>query len=294
RSLTRPRLDFVSSYQVNAFGDRLFGQSDDDDAGAPQGLASAYETLTQGDQTGWTLGLEFSMPIGFRSAQAQVRNYELRIAKARDVLAAQELEISHELATVFQNLAANHATASTNFQRWRAAQQFVEIFEQRRRAEAPVDADLFLRALQTLAEAERAYYESLVRYNQAIAEYYYRKGMLLERNNVYLAEGAWTPEAYDDALRRAWARSHAIEVEHMESEPPPFAFPVDQGHIIMPGVPLEPLAPPAEFDRLPLPDPVPPPPAPAAEAEVSLFERETEPGNESEASPFRLTGFDDQ
>lgn len=223
RSLTNPQLDFVSSYQVNAFGDRLFGENDADGVTA-QGLRSAYETLTQGSQTGWNLGFVFSVPVGFRSAHAQVRNYELRLAKAREVLAVEELDISHELAVAFQNLAANFVAAQSNLNRRLAAERRVDIFEKKREF-GEVTADPVLRAQRSLANAETEYFTSLIRYNQSIAELHYRKGTLLESNNVFLAEENWTPAAYYDALRRAWARSHAIDHPRLETEPLEFVSP---------------------------------------------------------------------
>jgi len=223
RSLTNPQLDFVSSYQVNAFGDRLFGENDADGVTA-QGLRSAYETLTQGSQTGWNLGFVFSVPVGFRSAHAQVRNYELRLAKAREVLAVEELDVSHELAVAFQNLAANFVAAQSNLNRRLAAEKRVDIFEKKREF-GEVTADPVLRAQRSLADAEREYFTSLVQYNKSIVELHYRKGTLLEANNVYLAEENWTPAAYHDALRRAWARSHAIDHPRLETEPLEFVSP---------------------------------------------------------------------
>ncbi len=223
RSLTHPRLDFVSGYQVNGFGDKLWSPGDDDDVTA-QGLNSAYETLTQGDQTGWNLGLEFSMPLGFRSAHAQVRNYELRLAKARETLAAQELDIAHELAVAFQNLAKQYQTAQSNLNRLNAAQSRVDLFEAELEA-GTATLDLVLRAQTSLADAERDYYTSLTDYNKAIAQLHYRKGTLLDYDNVYLAEGEWTPEAYEESLRRAWARSHAFDANRLRTEPEEFVLP---------------------------------------------------------------------
>lgn len=224
RSLTNPQLDFVSSYRVNGFGDRLFGE-DDDDGVTQQGLASAYETLTQGNQTGWNLGFVFSMPLGFRSAHTQVKNYELRVAKGRAVLAAMELDIAHALSTAFQNIAANYAAAQSNLNRQMAAQERVEILEKQREA-GVLKADLVLRAQASRAEAERAFYSSLVDYNKSITDFHYRKGTLLEHNNVSLAENQWSPAAYRDAYRRAWARSHAFQNDRLlKTEPPEFALP---------------------------------------------------------------------
>ncbi len=220
KSLTRPRLDFVSGYQVNGFGDDLIQRRDADGLTA-QGLRSAYETITQGNQTGWNLGVEFTMPIGLRSAHAQVRNVELRLAKARDVLATQEMEISHELANAFQNLATQYVTAESHFNRRRAAQRRVQFFQAEVRAGTQT-LDLLLRAQASLADAEVAYFRALVAYNQAITDVHFRKGTLFAHNSVYLEESEWAEPAYRDAIRRAWARSHAFDAEHLRTEPEEF------------------------------------------------------------------------
>jgi len=228
KSLTNPRLDFVSSGQVNGFGDRLFGENDNDVAGTAQGLDSAYETLTQGNQTGWTLGFEFSMPLGFRSARAQVRNIELRLLKERQKLAAQELEVSHELAVAFQNVAVNYANMKANYERIQAARERLRIFEQLKKVGGlqNVTADIVLRAQNDLAQAESAFYLSRVNYDKAVSEVEYRKGSLLEYHGVYLAEDEWTPKAYQQALRRARARSHALQNHKLlHTEPAEFALP---------------------------------------------------------------------
>jgi outer membrane protein TolC len=94
-NLARPRLDFVSQYTVNGLGNNLNG-SEDDDGVTDTGYNSFYESISQGDNKSWTTGLSFSMPLGLRLARAQVRNYELRLRKARAVLARQEEEVGYE------------------------------------------------------------------------------------------------------------------------------------------------------------------------------------------------------
>jgi outer membrane protein TolC len=211
--LVNPRLDFVARYQVNGFGDQL--------TGGEGRFNSAYDTLMSGNHTGWGLGFEFSMPIGFRGATTQMQNIEHRVAKARALLAQQEQEISYELAASFQQLDQTYQTAKTNYNRRRAAQRRVEAFE----AEYKVGrstVDLVLRAQISLAQAEIAYYSSLIGYNQALNELRYRKGTLLMDNSVYLSESLWTADAYDDALRRAWERSFAFESPNKVTEPGEF------------------------------------------------------------------------
>jgi outer membrane protein TolC len=223
RSLKQPRLDFLGSYQVNGFGDHLFANTDADAFGTSQGLNDFYETITQGDQTGWNLGLQMSMPIGFRSAQAQIRNYEIRIAKAQQVLAEQEREIGLELAVSMQDLARAYQSAEFNLNRLLAARENLRGLELRR-GEADL-ADVVLRSQSRLADAEQAYYQSLVDYNKALVALQFRKGLNLEQNGIYLAEGGWFPEAYQHAQRLSNARAHAFPDELQEQEPPAFASP---------------------------------------------------------------------
>jgi outer membrane protein TolC len=218
-----PQLNFLSSYQINALGNDLFASHKDE--GTRRGeLASAYRTLFQANQTGWTLGLQFTMPLGLRNALAQVRNIELRLAKARDVLASQEVEISHELANAFQLLDYWYTVLTTNYNRLAAAERHLAGVQ----AEYDADRkalDFLLQAQTRRANAEAAYFRALAEYNKAICEIHYRKGTLLENNNIHLAEGTWTADAYKDAIRRAWARTFAFDapaIDPLRHEPEAF------------------------------------------------------------------------
>ncbi len=231
QNLVRPQLNFVSSYNVNGFGNNIFNIK-----GAPTlgpggiNLQSFYQTLGAANQTGYTLGFQFTLPLGLRQALSQARNYELRLAKAKEALAQQELEVCHELTTTFQNIAWRYQTAQSNFNRWQVAEAQVPGRENRYRTGVPlIDTSVLLQQwLQTrtdAATAEVAFYTSVVEYQKAITDLNYRKGTLLELNNVHLTEGTWTADAYADALRRAWARSYAceaFELDPIHAEPEAF------------------------------------------------------------------------
>lgn len=260
-SLTNPRLDFVSGYQVNGLGNDLLGHYN-----SPNQFSSVYGNMTNGNFTGWNLGFEFSMPLGFRAAHAQVRNIELRLAKARDQLEAQEIDVSHEVAQDFQNLAVQYVTAQSNFNRYRAAQQSVQLFR------AEVDAgtqtyDILLRALRSQAEAESQYFSSLVEYNKAIVALHYHKGTLLPYDDVWLSESDWTPEAYRDSIRHAWARTHAIDNPNLNTEPEEF--------VAQPGWSAQ------EFAA---PNNTPPEPAAPYEIDVELPPRPVPPAEDAKPS----------
>lgn len=220
KSLTRPRLDFVAGGQVNAFGDVLI--SDQSELGQPG--SSAFASLAEAKQTTWNLGFEASIPIGYRAAHVQVRNTELRLARARAGLQAQELDVSHEIAEAFQSLDRAYAAAQSAFNRRTAAAERVEAYKAQYQLK-PAVADPLLRAQQALALAEISYYQAISQYNQAITNFYYRTGTILEESNVSIAEDMWDPHAYSDALREAWARSHGTPNPLLHTEPPEFVVP---------------------------------------------------------------------
>ncbi len=289
KKLTRPQLDFVARYQVNGFGDRLTSS----DETTP--FSSALRTLTNGDYTGWGLGFEFQMPLGFRLAHTQVSNLEWQLTKARKMLNESELEISYELANAFQALDRTYKTAQTNFMRRLEAEKQVGAYEIRYEVatgpEATSILDLLLRSQINQSVAEIAYYSSLVDYNKSILELQFRKGSLLEDTNIYLAESEWTAAAYQDALRRAWARSHAVDsqiLDHqlLHTEPSEFVIGPDQpgsmvgpsgfGSVIQPApIPTESTQPWVE------PQPTPPteitPETPQTPGDTSPQRREPEP-----------------
>lgn len=222
-SLVQPKLDFVGGYQVNGFGDNLFGNNNPSGTREQQ-FQSAYDTLTDAHQTAWDVGLQFSLPIGLRQALAHQKNVELRLMKARAVLADQELEISHELGHTFGLIDNAYQQVETGFDRMTAAQQQLDSVE-RQYDHGRMTVDLLLRTRANLSASETAYYTALARYNQAITDLRLRKGTLLDENHIYLAEGDWAPEAQQESLRRAWARSFARPAEQLEDVAEPVAAP---------------------------------------------------------------------
>ena len=222
QSLVRPRLDFIGSYSINGFGDRLLDYDDGISAGRPSNM---YGNIVDGDQTGWSSGFVLQMPLGLRSARAQVQNIELRLSKARDVLAAQEQEIAHEIGFAFQELAEKYVTTQTYLNRRLAAEQRADLMWKNFKG-GNYTLDLFLRAQASLAEAEVAYYQALIEYTLAAADLQYRQGTLLQYSNIYMAESEWDPEAWHDAHRRACARAHGIDASSvLHTEPEEFVLP---------------------------------------------------------------------
>lgn len=222
RSLVRPQLDIVAGAQSNGLGDSLIGGRTD--GLTNRGLGSGFGSLLSSDFGSWNAGFEFSVPLGFRSATAQVRNYELRVAKARAVLSQTEREIAHDVTTSIQDVVASYISSVTNEERLIASRRRVELLELERQ-EGTTTLDMVLRAQNQLAQAEGQYYSRIVDFANAMIDLEYSKGSLLASTGIQLAEGGWDACAYQDALRRACERTYALENDHLSSCPEPFASP---------------------------------------------------------------------
>lgn len=221
RSLVRPSLNAVAGYNKLGFGDTLGSQTVYDPAtGAPTN--SALGSMTHDNLNAWTVGMNFSMPIGLRQARSQAHNYELQIAKANAILAAQERSIAHDIANAMQDIAATYAASQSTLKRREAAIERVRVFREQRIVGTGI-ADIEVRAQESLANASNAYYQQIVAYNKAITNLNLATGRLLEFNNVYLQEGKWCPEAYHDAMLRAQERTHATDNPNLRTQPREFA-----------------------------------------------------------------------
>jgi outer membrane protein TolC len=228
RNFLLPRLDAVGRYRWLGLGDDLI----DPEGGAPAFNlpgSSAFDTLTSGDFQEWQLGLQLSVPIGYRRELSGVRHHQLLLARERAILLDLENEIVMQLGDAIRDLDLNYGLTQTNFNRRVAAEQ--EVFAVNAAyLVGNVTLDLLLDAQRRRAEAESAYFRSLVDYNRAIMNVHYRKGSLLEYDGVYLAEGPWPAKAYFDALRQARKRDAATYFNYGHTRPNVMSRgPYDQG-----------------------------------------------------------------
>jgi hypothetical protein len=227
RNFLLPRLDGVARYRWLGLGDRLIdpnGQGIDGNSTTINGT-DAYSTLTDGNYQEWDLGLQLNMPLGFRRELAGVRHSQLRLARERAVLQDQELEVSHLLTESIRNLHSSYVITETLFNRGIAARNEVNaaqaIFEEgaELQTQGVSILDRLLDAQRRRAEAERDYFRTLVQYAKSITEVHFRKGSILEYNNVYLAEGPWPCKAYTDAYDRARERDAGHYLNYGYSRP---------------------------------------------------------------------------
>ena len=224
RNFLMPRLDAFGQYRFRGFGNNLI---DANTAGRPR-FDNAYQDLTTGDFQEWNLGLEFSLPIGFRLAHTGVRNAELQLSREQAVLKEQERQIIHDLADIVADMDRAFTVAQTAFNRREAAKEQYEAVQAAYDADkAPLDQ--VLSAQRTLADSDERFHRALVEYALAVKNVHFEKGSLLDHNQVYLAEGPWPGKAYFDAARREQNRGQEKKMDFtLRMTPPVSSGPVAQ------------------------------------------------------------------
>lgn len=244
RNLLLPRLDVVGLYRFRGFGDKLL---DPNNNGIP--FDNAYQDLTTGDFQEWQAGVEFSMPLGFRQAHTGMRNAELRLARERVLLKAQEQEVLYDLSLAVAEMDRAYVVMQTNYNRLVASRQQVAAVR------AAYDDDrieliALLDAQRRLAEAESQHYRSRVEYAVAVKNVHFEKGTLLDYLGIVSAEGPWPGKAYDDAARReasrgpiSWPIPPRTPIVSTDTQPPMVRLPPIHEELA-PAVPAMPLVPP--------------------------------------------------
>ncbi len=236
RNQLLPQLDLVGRYRWLGMGDELIVSPRrgidylNPDTGLPQSGSVAWDSLTDGKYQEFRFGLQFTPPrIGARQELAGVRNAELNLAREKARLEDMELNTSHLLTTAMQNLDFHYRNAQTHFNRWAAAEKEVEALMALVKG-GKGTVDLVLDGQRRRASAQADFYRAIVEYNKAIAHVHFRKGSLLEYNNITLAEGPWPKKAYWDALGRARQRDASYYLDYGWTRPRVISQgPTDQG-----------------------------------------------------------------
>jgi len=223
--------------------------------------------------------------LGLRKELAEVRHAQLNLARERARLQELELEVSHVLSEALGDLEKNYRLAQTLFNQRVAAETELQAWEAREKEGLSVRdkaLDRKLDAQQRVANAEIAYYQALVNYNEAILQVHFRKGSLLEYNGVYLAEGPWPAKAYFDATRCARARDAGLYLDYGFTRPKvisrgPYEQHAGAGGLILQAEPVPQKDMPAEV--IPTPEPAKPLPAeePSLEPEATSVLEKSEP-----------------
>jgi len=199
-----PKLDATARYRWRGFGQDLL------ENGGTGEFNNAYSDLVSGRFQEWQAGAELSLPIGFRKAYTAVRQAELQVERERTLIHEAERLIVHDLSNAISDLDRAYAVVETCMNRRMAAAEQVAAIETADEFGSDTAVlYILLDSQRRLAEAETAYFRSIVEYQLAVKNVQVEKGTLLSYNEVHLNEGPWPAKAQADGDEREWLRGPA-------------------------------------------------------------------------------------
>ena len=137
--------------------------------------------------TDWTLGINFSVPIGLRASRAQLRQQELIIARDRANLTQGLLTASHLVAANLRNLDQFYEQYRAT-QVTRAASRLNLEFQIRRFEQGLVQYIVVLQAIVSWGDAVSSEAQLLALYNIEQANLQLQTGTILETHDVFFYE----------------------------------------------------------------------------------------------------------
>ena len=189
RNYLKPTLDVVARYRYRGFGENLIGYDNNVNSTIPaQRFENAYADLVNGKFQESQLGLEFSMPIGYRQGHAAVAQAEFRLSRERAILHEQERQIVHDVGNALADQRRSFEVAKTASERRAAAAEYMEGIRDKvllRDQFELGDLDQWLEAQRRYAEADSQYHLALADHQIALKNLNYERGSLLEYCNVH-------------------------------------------------------------------------------------------------------------
>ena len=191
RNFINPRLDAVAKYRWRGFGRDLIQYDGQNGGGRPD---SAFGNLVTGNQQEWQVGMELSVPVGYRQAHAAVANAELQLARERSIYREQQREVVHDLSNAISDVDRAWEACENNLNRFLAADQLLKVLTKRRELNqanfVEVEVDRILDAQRRKAEAEIRYFRARAEYAVALKNAHFEKGSLMAYSSLPFYDGA--------------------------------------------------------------------------------------------------------
>ena len=207
RNFLLPRLDIVGNYRFRGLGKHLTGGSVtfNDDVAANVDTVSAqsaaFSDLSSGNFQEVQFGAELRLPVGFRQANAAVRNAELTVHRERSVMKELERKIVLDLSNVIAECRRSFNAMQVAERRFEAAVEYrTQAAERVKNGRSQYD--VLLEAQRRILEAQLQFVNAEVEYAIAIKNVHFERATFLDYHGIALAEGPSDAQAYADYAGR--------------------------------------------------------------------------------------------
>jgi outer membrane protein TolC len=173
RNQTLPQLNAVAAYTWNGLSGEM-----------PSGERVA---TAAGQYTSWSMGVNFSVPLGFRQGRAMVRQQELLIARDQANVEEEVHVAQHQIAATIRDLDSAYEQYLAYRDTRAAAEINLQLQNEKLRAGRGIYLDV-LQALNDWGNAVTSEAQQLLTYNIALAALERQTGTILETHGVVFAE----------------------------------------------------------------------------------------------------------
>ncbi len=266
KNLRRPDLRLLTSYNIAGLGPRLDGRTSQE---------NALRALADNNFNSWQIQLRLDFPLGFRDANAVVRQSRLELEQAYLDLIEAERKTTSFMAQQIREVEATYQFIIYRRAQRKALEEYIRLSRQGRLQGAVQGGNFqgyvanLLSSQQQLAAATAAEYQAIADYNIALAQLEWAKGTIQNYNNVSVSEGPLPPHVQKKAEDHFRASEAALKLREHPADMP--LGPLHEWKPL-PEVPLPPLPgaapapgalPPALVPNAPMPRPLEmPPPMP--------------------------------
>lgn len=191
----RPRLDLVVAYGSSAVDGKFFAT--DPDSGNPDrdvvlqdgDISDAFSAVFDREADGWSVGLNFAMPLQNRAARAQSNLADLALKQGQVTMSDLELQISTEVRSAVRQVEAAAREVDAARASRRAQEKSLEA--ERKRFENGMSTSFqVLQIQEDLAEAQSTEVRAVTNFRSRLVDYYLAIGTLLEERGIRVS----TPE----------------------------------------------------------------------------------------------------
>lgn len=184
-----PDLRFFSSYDLAGLSPRLAGGADDSVFPAQK---SAFSNMVDNQSNSWQLGLRLDIPLGFRDANAIVRQAQINLWRTWYTLADAERKVLEILTVSDRQAYQAYQTVQAQLKVLTAAKEREDLINTRIVGGSFTGGSAYLQltqAQQDRANATAAVYRAVADYNAALARIEFAKGTIQRYNNISVADG---------------------------------------------------------------------------------------------------------
>lgn len=190
KNFLKPDLRLVADYVPTGFGTRLDGNGTFLDANGQPHSSNALRSLASNHFDDWLVGLNLSVPIGYRLEHASIRAGRLALAQSYFALKDQEERIKRYLVQQYQKVSEWWVRIETARQERKNYAEAVKKRLTELREKEGVDPATLLEVHRRFSLAQQKEYQAISEYNSSLARLEFAKGTVLKHDNVVIAEGA--------------------------------------------------------------------------------------------------------